>query len=176
MNSLQKLSDLDTLAFSWCLQLPKAKQMARVSRQISRLGDGFLYLAVGILLALFEAEDGADFLKAGLLAFLLELPLYLLLKRTIRRDRPFVVLEAHQAFIQPADRFSFPSGHASAAFVFVTVLACFYPSLLIVGYLFAVLIGAARIMLGVHYPADILAGAILGTSCAALVLNLGGYI
>ncbi|MFW1678397.1 phosphatase PAP2 family protein [Pontibacter sp. JAM-7] len=175
MNSLQKLSHLDTLAFSWCLQLPKARLIAKISRQISRLGDGFLYLAVGVLLALFEPVDGSAFLTVGLLAFAFELPLYLILKRTIKRDRPFVVLQAHQAFIQPADRFSFPSGHASAAFVFVTVLAFFYPALLVLGYLFAVLVGAARIMLGVHFPADILAGALLGSGCAVLALRLCGY-
>ena len=177
MNSLQhKITQFDTLAFHWCLSRARAPELAQLSRWVSRIGDGFLYILLGAVLALFEPEDGERFLLVGLLAFGIELPSYLLLKNLIRRDRPCDRFEDFSAFIKPSDRFSFPSGHAAAAFTFAAVMATFYPSLLLPLYLVAALIGAARVMLGVHYPTDILAGALLGISSAQLGMLLYYFI
>lgn len=170
MGALRKLTDFDALAFFWCQSLSQRPNLKVASLCISRLGDGVCYLLVGILLALLEPLDGAAFLQTGLAAFALELPLYLLLKNTIRRDRPCYRYDHLNAFITPSDKFSFPSGHAAAAFVFAAILAHFYPAVSGVVYGLATLIGVSRVMLGVHYPADILAGAALGMSCATLTL------
>ena len=77
--------------------------------------------------------------------------------------------------ITPSDKFSFPSGHTAAAFVFANIVVAFFPSLSIPLYLFATLVGLSRVMLGVHYPGDILAGMVLGLACswAALALVIG---
>ncbi|MFC6671214.1 phosphatase PAP2 family protein [Marinobacterium aestuariivivens] len=174
MSSLQqKITQFDTIAFHWCLSRGRAPELAALSRWVSRIGDGILYVLLGALLALFEPEDGGRFLQAGLLAFGIELPSYLVLKNLIRRDRPCDRFEDFAAYIQPSDRFSFPSGHAAAAFTFAAVMATYYPSLLLPLYMLAGLIGAARVMLGVHYPSDILAGAMLGICSAQLgILSL----
>ncbi|WP_372831405.1 phosphatase PAP2 family protein [Pontibacterium sp.] len=172
MNTLHKITSYDALAFYWCHGLTHMPRLATCSRMISRLGDGGLYLALGLSLAMFEVQDGESFLFAGLLAFALELPLYLILKNTIKRDRPCDRFDNFDAFIIPSDKFSFPSGHAAAAFVFATVLSHFYPSMLVLSYSIAVLIGLSRVMLGVHYPTDIAAGAVLGTSIATVALNV----
>ena len=111
---------------------------------------------------------------AGLLAFAIELPLYLVLKNTIRRDRPCYRFENFDAFITPSDKFSFPSGHAAAAFVFATVFSHYYPAMTELSYSIAVLIGLSRVMLGVHYPTDIVAGAALGVSIATFALTVYG--
>lgn len=172
MNRLQKLTAVDTRIFYWCNDLHRALGMAPVSRFVSRLGDGALYLILGLGLALWEQDLGLTFLEVGLIAFALELPLYLLLKNTIRRDRPCHRLAGFRAVIEPSDKFSFPSGHAAAAFLFATVLASFYPALAMPAFTIATLIGLSRILLGVHYPTDIAAGALLGVCCAAFALHL----
>jgi undecaprenyl-diphosphatase len=174
MHALRKLNDFDALAFFWCQRLLRRPSLKTLSLMVSRLGDGACYLFTGILLALLEPHDGAAFLQAGLTAFALELPLYLLLKNTIRRDRPCYRYTHFDAFITPSDKFSFPSGHAAAAFVFAGVLAHFYPSFSGIAYSLATLIGLSRVMLGVHYPADILAGAALGISCSGFTLLMLG--
>ncbi|WP_415893484.1 phosphatase PAP2 family protein [Neptuniibacter sp. PT8_73] len=171
MSAIRLVTAFDLLTFNWCLGLPKAAQIASVSRQVSRLGDGVLYLFIGFALALFEQQFGLLFLLVGLFAYAIELPLYLILKNTIKRDRPCDSLP-FEAYIVPSDKFSFPSGHSAAAFVFASLVAHFYPEFSAVSYVLAVAIGMSRVLLGVHYPTDILAGAVLGLSCAATAITL----
>ncbi|WP_075174219.1 phosphatase PAP2 family protein [Neptunomonas phycophila] len=173
MLTIQKITDFDTLTFNW-LQTRRLtySHLALISRAISRLGDGLLYVVIGVAFAVFDAEHGQAFLVAGLLAFLVELPVYWLLKNTIKRPRPSS-LKGFEAVIVPSDTFSFPSGHSAAAFLFATLLAVFYPALAGVGYVLAGMIGFSRVMLGVHYPTDIAAGAALGICCAELAMLIG---
>ncbi|MBR9827487.1 MAG: phosphatase PAP2 family protein [Oceanospirillales bacterium] len=172
MNRLQQLGAFDTRAFHWCNLHARSVPILTGSRWLSRLGDGSAYLLLGIGLAVWEETRGIDFLQAGLLAYAIELPLYRLLKNSIRRARPCHCIAGFQAAIEPADTFSFPSGHTAAAFVFAMLIAEFYPALIIPGFLLAALVGAARVMLGVHYPTDIAAGAVLGVATATLGLQL----
>lgn len=174
MRSLKALTALDTRLFYHCQSCCALHvSLASLSRWISRIGDGFFYLLIGAGLAWLEPAKGRDFLTAGLWAFALELPLYLVLKNLIKRDRPSL-LAGVNALIQPSDRFSFPSGHAAGAFVFATLIAGFYPAWALAAYTLAMLIGLSRVLLGVHYPSDIVAGVALGVCCTELVL-LGSF-
>lgn len=72
------------------------------------------------------------------------------------------------AAFEPSDKFSLPSGHTGAAFVMATVVFLIYPDWSVLAFAWAAVIGLSRIILGVHYPLDILAGALLGITSVYL--------
>lgn len=160
---LKKINHFDLVAFQWCLSRKHSHQLAVVSRWVSHTGDGIYYLLIGIILAMHESVFGLSFLLNGLLAFFIELPLYMVLKNSIKRRRPDDVITEFVAFLIPSDKFSFPSGHTAAAFVMAALASYYYPSFTFLAYTLASVIGFSRVLLGVHFPSDILAGALLGT-------------
>lgn len=166
------LLDLDCLAYLRINALHRIPGVAVAARLLSHSGDGHLYFATGLLLALYGGSTGFDFFAAGIAAFAFELPLYIALKKRFRRHRPFAVVNGANALIVPSDKFSLPSGHTTAAFVMATLVLGFFPAFAAFAYGLAVLIGLSRVVLGVHYPSDILAGAVLGILCASLTLSL----
>lgn len=174
MNRANILTTFDLMAFYWCNELSKTPEVTKIVRWVSHLGDGFFYLLLALVLVFYEPESGRYFMATGLLAYAIELPCYLLLKNLIRRERPCKTL-ACQPKIEPSDRFSFPSGHSAAAFVFAVLVAQVYPLFAGLGYAIAMLIGIARIFLGVHYPTDIVAGMVLGLFSTWLALELIPY-
>lgn len=161
----QRIHRLDTLAFLW-LHVTKGFPYRKSIRWVSRTGDGPVYLLLALGLLILEPEKGATFFGVCLLAYSLDVSLYLILKNLIKRDRPAMKIDFYEAWIIPSDQFSFPSGHTAAAFLFACLIALFYPAFSLPAYLWASTIGASRVLLGVHYPSDIAAGASLGTLCA----------
>lgn len=144
------------------------RQMIPVALWISRMGDGWLYLLIGMGAWLTLGWEQGYF-AALLLGFAIERPVYYVLKNSLRRDRPFHVL-AIKNQVSPSDQFSFPSGHTSAAFMFASITASFFPALAIPLGIWALLVGFSRIVLGVHYPTDVMVGMLMGMSLAQLAL------
>lgn len=94
--------------------------------------------------------------------------LVVVVKRTVRRARPACEIQA----LAPPDRWSFPSGHTAAAFALAIALFGVFPFLAPVAVLAAIVVGYARMYLGVHYPVDVAAGGAIGLfvgSCVALL-------
>lgn len=162
---LQRVHHLDTLAFLW-VHVTKRVQYRRSVRFISQTGDGPLYLLIALGLLVLEPVAGSHFFWAGIIAYLFDVSLYLLLKNIIKRDRPAVNISSYRAWITPSDQFSFPSGHTAAAFLFACLILHFYPLFAIPCFIWASAIGISRVLLGVHYPTDLVAGALLGSACA----------
>jgi len=86
------------------------------------------------------------------------------------RPRPFVTCPGVWARTNPLDTYSFPSGHTLHAVSFSIVIAYHYPlAALLVGP-FALVVAVSRLVLGLHYPSDVVVGAVMGAATAALVL------
>lgn len=97
------------------------------------------------------------------------------LKEIVRRSRPYVVLtdvHARASYELPLgsedDSFAFPSGHAAMSFAIVTSLSLSHPKWYVIGpgAAWATAVSMSRVWLGVHYPSDVVAGAVLGTALA----------
>lgn len=91
----------------------------------------------------------------------------MLIKKVVKRPRPFLANVKIRAVYQPS-HYSFPSGHTSTAFTTATALSQAYPKwyVIVPSYLWAGSVGYSRLYLGVHYPTDVAAGAVLGTGAA----------
>jgi len=140
----------------------------------TRGGDGWLWYGVGLLVVLEGGAERFRALLAAVLAVSAGIALFLSLKRACGRKRP-CAMEAHSwATLLPPDQFSFPSGHTITAFAMALSLSVFYPPMLI-GLLFcAFSVALSRILLGMHFLSDVVAGAALGSAlgyAAALLLR-----
>jgi undecaprenyl-diphosphatase len=93
------------------------------------------------------------------------------LKYTVKRERPFVTYpDIINKSGKPTEDPSFPSGHTSTAFATATALSLEYPKWYVIApsYVYAGTVAYSRMYLGVHYPSDVLVGALIGTGCAYL--------
>jgi undecaprenyl-diphosphatase len=134
----------------------------------TRGGDGWLWYAMGLAILLFGGEERFAALGAAGLSSVLSILLFIWLKRFTGRRRPCQIEPHCWATLLPPDRFSFPSGHTMTAFAVAIPLSMFYPSLTI-GLLFCALsIATSRILLGLHFLSDVVAGALIGTGLGYL--------
>lgn len=134
----------------------------RAARWVTWTGDGPLYALVPLALAVLDLGRAPVLLAACAAAFTVERALYAALKHTLRRPRPFERIEGVRAMVTPPDRFSFPSGHTSAAFLVAILAGSLHPAASIPLLAWAAAVGVSRLCLAVHYPSDVLAGALLG--------------
>lgn len=102
-------------------------------------------------------------------ALILSTILSQLIKKTVNRHRPFLSITDLYINKIGIDKYSFPSGHTTAACTIAVMSSLFYPDLSIILITIASLTGISRVYLGVHYPTDITAGMILGSLSALLI-------
>jgi undecaprenyl-diphosphatase len=128
----------------------------------TRGGDGWLWYAMGLVVALVGGSERFQALGAAVAAVGLGIALFLRLKRAFGRKRP-CALEPHcWATLLPPDQFSFPSGHTITAFAVTAALGMYYPMMLPGLFFCAVSVALSRILLGMHFLSDVIAGAAIG--------------
>lgn len=165
MGVLETIQDFDTR--SLLLSQESQSWLARHRRGISRSADGHLYLLLGSALGMLW-NGGTQFFAHMLCAFVIERPLYWLLKNSLKRRRPAVALPNFHSHIIASDEFSFPSGHTCAAFLFVTLLVLHFGVCMLPLYSWSFAVAMSRVYLGVHFPTDTVVGAILGSVIAVI--------
>jgi undecaprenyl-diphosphatase len=132
----------------------------------TRAGDGWLWWGIGVLVVLFGGASRFAAVGAAVLAAGAGIALFRFLKKRTNRQRPGAFEPHCWSNLLPPDRFSFPSGHTITAFAVTVSLSAFYPDLRI-GLLFcAFSVAISRIVLGMHFLSDVLAGALIGASLA----------
>jgi undecaprenyl-diphosphatase len=140
----------------------------------TRGGDGWLWYAMGILILIFGGEERFRAVGASALAAGLGIWLFLLLKKTTGRRRPCAIEPHAWATLLPPDQFSFPSGHSMTAFAVTTPLVWFYPDMSPGLTFCAISIAGSRVLLGMHFLSDVVAGSILGSLLGYFTLILLG--
>lgn len=168
---LQRLSDRELV---WCLRFNRASDrrgLERLFATVSRLGDGIFWYLLMLGLPLVQGATAWSAVGRMAAVGLLGLAIYKWLKAKTTRLRPGDCHVLIRPRVPPLDQYSFPSGHTLHAVAFSVVAVFHYPWLAWLLLPFTLLVALSRLVLGLHYPSDVLAGALLGGSLATLVLQ-----
>ena len=157
----------------WIQNNLRAAWLDPIVKCITYLGEaGWIWIALSVVLICVK-----QYRKTGITCGT-SLVLHLLVvnvaaKNLFRRTRPYEAIEGLTRIIAEQSDFSFPSGHTSASFAVAVVLLLRAPKKIsIPAIVLAMLISLSRLYVGVHYPTDVLGGALTGTVCAFLAVWL----
>lgn len=128
----------------------------------TRGGDGWLWYAVLAGVLAFGGETRFAAFTAGCASALAGIAVFQAMKRATSRQRPCEIEPHCWAQLLPPDQFSFPSGHSITAFAVAVSLGLFYPALAACLLLCAASVAASRVVLGMHFLSDVVAGSAIG--------------
>ena len=171
-NAKIKMLDLDLKGCVYLNHLSQSQRIALFFKTISRLGDGpFWYVMLLSVWTMQGLAYGLNILYLVVMGSIGTL-IYKFLKNKTTRPRPY---QLHQVIVlgeRPLDHFSFPSGHTLHAVMVTITLGYIQPLLLILMLPFTILVALSRMVLGLHYPSDVIVGAIIGASVASAIILL----
>ncbi len=169
------LSRLGEYELPFCLLFNRANHR-RSTRTlfgfVSRLGDGVLWYGLILLLPLLYGGDALAPVTHMMLVGLISLLVYKAIKLATLRDRPCTASPSIVRTVSPLDQYSFPSGHTLHAVAFTLVLVSYYPEFAWLTVPFTALVALSRLVLGLHYPSDVVAGGLIGAAVAFISLQV----
>jgi len=130
----------------------------------TRMGDGWIWYGLGLMLLAYGGPQRFSAIGAAGSAAVLGIFVFKALKRLSQRARPCQIEPHCWSKVLPPDKFSFPSGHTMTAFSIALVVSYFYPSLEGLLFFLALSIAVSRIVLGMHFLSDVLAGVVMGVA------------
>jgi undecaprenyl-diphosphatase len=163
----------DRFELTLCQRLNRMGQYTSVRlffKSISRLGDGVFWYSLALSLILLQGVEGLAAVGHMTVTGLICIAIYSQLKNRLVRQRPFISWDDIRAHTAPLDLYSFPSGHTMNAVNFAVLFSVFFPALFWLVVPFALLVALSRVILGMHYPTDVLVGACLGLLISYLSL------
>ncbi|MEO8672051.1 MAG: phosphatase PAP2 family protein [Tahibacter sp.] len=177
MNAVERWNRLEVRSGEWRICLVANRWGAQRTilaffGAISRLGDGIFWYGLMAVLATTGGARGAQAALHMAATGLVALSLYRWLKHHTRRPRPFRVHRGIVAHIPPLDEYSFPSGHTLHAISFSLVAIAYFPALLPLLLGFSLLVAMSRVVLGLHFPSDVLAASALGCGLGSVSIWL----
>jgi undecaprenyl-diphosphatase len=156
----------------------KINNLASVYKILDWIGiffaDYLIYIALAvILIVLFLKRYRLMAIAIVISVFISRIIITEPLKMIFHRARPYVVLEnVRKLVVENTDYASFPSGHAAIFFAIAAAIFFFNRKLGIFTFIVAILVGLSRIYVGVHWPIDIVAGAIIGIVSGIITYKL----
>lgn len=166
---LLQLDRRDRALFVRCVDHARSRRGWRVVwTLLTHAGGATCSIAAALVPLLFA--DGALALAArhALATLVISHLAVQFVKRMVNRPRPSR-RESWAAFVREPDQFAFPSGHSAAAMAVAAAYALAFPAVAVPLVALAMLVGASRVFLGVHYPGDVLIGQLLAIGVALLV-------
>ena len=164
------IQGFDEQALVWIAQYIRCDLLDPIMKLYTKLGDaGMLFIALGLVMLLFKSTRRAGF--SALCAMVIGLVVVnFTVKPLVNRPRPWVVIEGFVNLVEEKDPHSFPSGHTNAAFAFAVALCMTAPRrwMKIAAVCAGVAMGLSRLYVGVHFPSDVLAGAVIGSVCGLI--------
>ena len=145
----------------------RQRPVVLVLQALSWLGNGIFWYALMLALLIADPAGSALAVLHMVFAGAVCTCCYKMVKHTTVRHRPFEVNPLVSAGATVLDRFSFPSGHTLHAVGFTTIALAYFPALWVLLVPFTVVTAISRVALGLHYPSDVLAGAVLGAAIAS---------
>jgi undecaprenyl-diphosphatase len=146
--------------------------VVRVLNAVSRVGDGWIWYVVVACLPWAGGPTGPSASVRMIGVSLVNLAIYFIVKRWIARPRPFRTCPGIRECTRSLDEYSFPSGHTLHSVACSLILTVYYPVLGFIVWPLTLLIAVSRVVLGVHYPSDVIVGALIGAITAAISFNL----
>ncbi|MEL7187267.1 MAG: phosphatase PAP2 family protein [Pseudomonadota bacterium] len=153
-------------------RLSRHEYVRRFFALISKAGDGGFWVAMACVPLLIDGANALPVIARMAVATVVGIVLYKALKTRLVRERPFINHGDIHCGTAPLDRYSFPSGHTLHAASFAIMFTWYLPMLGWVTIPFAILVASSRVILGLHYPSDVLAGALIGSMLAIIAIVL----